>query len=549
VLGRLRVRLVLAFAAVAALPLVALPYVLGSITQRLDVRFQHDLDAAAGQLRDELAAQAAEVKSRTERAARTLVPLLSDDGTGEPADRLSLSESALARHDLHALQVVDEDGRIALCGHIPARLDDSDPLGTKDWKAGGPRVITLDLPVGEELAPRRVLASVSKLDGHTIVGGTLLDEARLTRLGRVVRGDVTWLDAPPGNTKSNERRVEVVSGIEGPVLSVVLPDPALALAKRQVIRGAVLASGAALLAGVLLAWWLARRISRPVASLIEGARAVAEGRLGYQVQDPASGELAELVSGFNGMSLALARTQERLAQAERVAAWEQIARSLAHEIKNPLTPIKLSVETLQRAWERKHPEFDGYFREGSSTVLEEVRRLDRLASEFGEFARWPRPMRASASPAEIVNGVKGLWSSPPEGISITVELDDALPPVNADRDHLQRALGNLVKNAVEAMPRGGNIVLRARKAMRDGGGDVVRFEVQDSGGGIAPEVREKLFEPYVTTKATGTGLGLAIVQRIVTEHEGWLSAADASGGGGTIFRIDLPAEAPGTLTA
>jgi nitrogen fixation/metabolism regulation signal transduction histidine kinase len=262
---------------------------------------------------------------------------------------------------------------------------------------------------------------------------------------------------------------------------------------------------------------------------------VAGGDLSHRVDVPARGELRQLVDAFNRMTGDLAQSREKLAQAERIAAWEQIARALAHEIKNPLTPISMAIETLQRAKERNHPDFDRFFREGTATVLEEVARLKRLATEFGEFARWPKPLLSPVPPAELVRNASALYSSPPGRLLVESDVVPDLPQVQADRDQIQRALVNLVKNAIEALGGTGLIVLRAVRA----GDDVIALEVADNGPGIPAGLREKIFRPYFTTKAEGTGLGLAIVQRIAGEHGGRIEVVDTPGGG-TTFRLILP---------
>jgi nitrogen fixation/metabolism regulation signal transduction histidine kinase len=301
------------------------------------------------------------------------------------------------------------------------------------------------------------------------------------------------------------------------------------------VLGALGAFFLALIVGVALAAWLARRTVRPIEALVEGTRRVAGGDLSYRVNVEASGELAQLVEAFNRMSGELSGARDRLAHAERIAAWEQIARALAHEIKNPLTPIAMAIETLQRTHERHHPDFDRFFREGTATVLEEVARLKHLATEFGEFARWPKPMIAAADPSEIVRGIAQLYGTLPPPHLLDTEVEPNLPRVQVDRDQIQRALVNMVKNAIEAMPSGGRVLVRASR-LPDG----VMLEVADNGPGLSGESRARMFEPYFTTKAEGTGLGLAIVHRIVTEHGGKLSI-DETPSGGTTFRVWLPA--------
>jgi nitrogen fixation/metabolism regulation signal transduction histidine kinase len=240
------------------------------------------------------------------------------------------------------------------------------------------------------------------------------------------------------------------------------------------------------------------------------------------------------VRAFDDMTRQLARSKADLVQTERVAAWREIARRIAHEIKNPLTPIQMSIETMRKTRGRG-AQFDEIFEEGTRTILDEVARLKRIVQEFSDFARMPRPNLAPCDLAEVARGALTLYQG--GAAPVRAELPaEALPPVLADREQLQQVVLNLLENARDAVTRkgAGEIVLRARRA-----GDAVELEVEDGGTGLTNEVREKLFVPYFTTKDTGTGLGLAIVQRIVTDHGGRVTVGGAEGKG-AIFTVSLP---------
>jgi nitrogen fixation/metabolism regulation signal transduction histidine kinase len=235
------------------------------------------------------------------------------------------------------------------------------------------------------------------------------------------------------------------------------------------------------------------------------------------------------------MTADLAVGRERLAQAERIAAWREVARRLAHEIKNPLTPIAMSVETLRDAHERGRADFGEIFDEGTRAIAEEVRRLKRIVDEFSRFARLPAPERAAVPAEDLLAAVLALFPEPPTGVAIVRDAAPGLPPVLADRDQVLQLLLNLVRNGLEAMPRGGTLAVSARRVPEG-----VAFAVADTGAGIAPDDLARVFEPYFTTKEGGTGLGLAIAHRIAEEHGGRLEAASAPGRGAT-FTLTLPA--------
>ncbi|HEX9050917.1 MAG TPA: ATP-binding protein, partial [Anaeromyxobacter sp.] len=248
----------------------------------------------------------------------------------------------------------------------------------------------------------------------------------------------------------------------------------------------------------------------------------------------ATGEIGDLVAAFNAMTRDLALGRTRLAQAERVAAWREVARRLAHEIKNPLTPIAMSVETLRDARERKRDDFGEIFDEGTRAIGEEVRRLKRIVDEFSRFARLPAPERSPVAPDELVAAVLALFPEPPSGVAVVREVAPGLPRVLADRDQILQLLLNLVRNALDAMPAGGTLAVTAARAPAG-----VAFGVADTGPGIAAADLARVFEPYFTTKEGGTGLGLAIAQRIAEEHGGRLEATSEPGRGAR-FTLTLP---------
>jgi nitrogen fixation/metabolism regulation signal transduction histidine kinase len=222
-----------------------------------------------------------------------------------------------------------------------------------------------------------------------------------------------------------------------------------------------------------------------------------------------------------------------------VAAWREMARRLAHELKNPLFPIQVSIETLRRAAEQEHVAessraFSTLFEESSDTILEELRLLRGIIDEFSAFARLPRPRFAATDVNEVVQQVLALHRARAGNVEIGVDLALDLPPIPADRDLLAHALGNLVANALDAMPEGGSLRVETTR-----GADGVTVAVADSGPGIGEDQRARLFTPYFTTKKGGTGLGLSIAQSIVSDHGGRIDVRTAPGEG-TTFRLFLP---------
>jgi two-component system nitrogen regulation sensor histidine kinase NtrY len=239
------------------------------------------------------------------------------------------------------------------------------------------------------------------------------------------------------------------------------------------------------------------------------------------------------------MTQHLLEQRDRAIQAERVAAWRELARRLAHELKNPLFPLQITIENLQRARERPAAEFDEVFREGTATLLAELSNLKTIVGRFSYFAKMPPPRFEPVDVNELVRGGMKLYDARlrAEGrapISLRLELADRELSIAADSDQLRRALSNLVLNAMDAMPDGGTLLV-ATARIEDG----VRISVADTGQGLTPEECERLFAPYYTTKHHGTGLGLAIVQSVVSDHHGKISVISEPGYGST-FIIELP---------
>jgi len=299
----------------------------------------------------------------------------------------------------------------------------------------------------------------------------------------------------------------------------------------------ILAIGAlTLLAALAFAYVLARGLARPIVELSRQAQKVVDGTP-TPVVARGGRELEEFAAAFNRTLADLVALRKRLAVSERIAARREIARRVAHEIKNPLAPIRAAVETLRRLRARGDPAFDEYFDEASRTVLDEVNRIAGIVGEFTRFARLPAPEPAPMDLTETVRSVVNLHAA--SGVAIKLHAEP-LPELVADRDQVVQVVQNLLTNAADAVrdKPGGRIEVSIRHQ-----GDRAVIEVQDNGPGVDPAIRERLFEPYATTKPEGTGLGLAIVERIAAEHGGSISYRDAAGGG-ALFSVELPLSGP-----
>jgi signal transduction histidine kinase len=331
----------------------------------------------------------------------------------------------------------------------------------------------------------------------------------------------------PGPDGTAVATIEVAvsdGGMERVLLNVTLTSAGLALG--------------ALIGVVLIGLLVARRTARDLDQLVAGSLAAARGDLDHRVPVRSEDEVGAVAAAFNFMMEDLRSSKERLVIAERIAAWQEIARRLAHEIKNPLTPIQMAMDTLRKSWKKQHPSFGEILEESTSTVMEEADRLKHIVSEFSAFARMPKPEFQRLDLNELVRSALALYQGGAAPIDVT--LFAPLPQIDADKNQLNQVVLNLVENARDAISQrpDGHITVSTRLGEA---GDRAMLIVEDNGPGIPGDLKDKVFAPYFTTKHAkgGTGLGLAIVHRIVSDHGGRIVVADTPGGGAR-FAIELP---------
>jgi len=354
---------------------------------------------------------------------------------------------------------------------------------------------------------------------------------------------ITWTQDP---ASAETFHAIALRGRQNELLGVLLVGSSrrdLVVLQREIRTLALATGGGAIFLCILLGMWMAARVTRPLERLAEGARAVAQGDWGARVETRSRDEVGQLAAAFNEMTRQLAEQRERLVQTERVAAWRELARRLAHELKNPLFPLQLTVENLQRARQASPEQFEEVFREATEALRAELANLNAIVGRFSDFARMPPPQLQLVDVNEAVRGAVRLFEPqfsavgrPP--IITEYRLREDLPLIQADPDLLHRALQNLVLNSMDAMPAGGTLTLHTETS--DG---MVRIEIGDTGSGLTREECERLFTPYYTSKQHGTGLGLAIVQSVVSDHGGRISV-ESEPGRGTTFCIELPIQSP-----
>ncbi|MBK7874346.1 MAG: HAMP domain-containing protein [Planctomycetes bacterium] len=296
---------------------------------------------------------------------------------------------------------------------------------------------------------------------------------------------------------------------------------------------------------VVLTVFIARRTTAPIVALREQTKRVAAGDLTARVTVQSRDELGELAQSFNEMTEQLAQSRKQLIKAEKDAAWREMARQVAHEIKNPLTPISLSAALLKRAKDEKSPEFDSIFERTIQLVTRQVEHMRKIASDFSAFAGAKKRAPEVVELGGVLDDVLAEHAAWAAEARVVVERSGGGGKVLADASELRRLLINLVSNAIEAMPQGGKLDVRLDRVVEDGA-PKLRLVVRDTGVGLSDTVRARLFEPYFTTRTHGTGLGLAICARLVDEMGGTIELENLppEQGPGAIARITLP-EHPG----
>lgn len=492
---------------------------------------------------------------------RVLLDLAADRfGPARQNDLVQELPSVMDSLNLDVLSLVDgRDGRVLAAGHYPGRAGAVDRELLEDGRRAGEAPFVRDVRSRQGGETREGAAWLRGCFAQRddvrvlVVGGRYLETVvadlatDLESVRMVLTGPdgVLPADVPSGREPRDVGRFERADGTPAARLRAAVDDSALQEQLEEQSVQLAIGAGIAFAIALLLSGVLSISVTRPLAQLEDAARRVGAGDLESTIGVRSSGEVASALGAFNKMTRDLRRTQEKLLRAERIAAWRDIARSIAHEIKNPLSPIQVSIETMQKTYRKKHPDFDEIFWESTSTILEEVERLRRIVTEFSHFARMPRPRPESVSVADVVGHVVGLHQGGP----VRIDLDDpgGLSPIRADREQITQVLVNLVQNAADAAEavhgtHGGRVRVVLEESTEPAG---VRIRVQDNGPGIAPEDRLRVFEPYFTTKAEGkgTGLGLAIVHRIVSEHGGSIELAESPLGGAEILVL-LPESGP-----
>jgi len=581
----------------ALLASVAVAVAAGTVAHTVEVsaRLERDLQSQAlrvtGAIRTDLEQTATALDEELAVAADPRAGVARLLSSGRVETRFLGAQARLISGRLEVLKVLLKDGSILTSGHWPASFGALDPLIAAYASEPGrlPRIVDEATPEGSSPALERWTTLRASGREIVVVAGRFLDAPALERLRARTGADLLALCPASSTDKEDEEdsaadggiddadidaasvhlgaggcltaRADDVAGtrafspedkdfvdrlrldvidVGGLVLYVGLDRSGIERVRSGIIGRAVIVGILSVVFAVILGFLVARRIVRPIEDLAEAAARVARGDLTARVPDPhTDGEVQELVEAFNLMARDLEQGQRRLLQAERVAAWQEIARGLAHELKNPLTPILSAMDVIRRARQLDRPDFDAILHEQASAVVEEVMRLKELADAFARFARLPEKRPEPLVASELLDHALALYAS---GVEVERVYND-VPALHADRTQLLTVLTNLVKNAAEAMEMGEPTrpaKLRATVALDDDNKALLTIILDDAGPGISTETAARLFTPYFTTKGSrGTGLGLALSHRIIIDHQGSIEAG-RSDLGGARFTVRLP---------
>jgi two-component system, NtrC family, nitrogen regulation sensor histidine kinase NtrY len=593
-----RRKLLLVFSVSIAFSVAAVAWLVQEVTRKAFEKTENQRTVElVRQFQREFNRQGEDVTRRVENIAEseTVNRMAALNGTSaDSAEYFDLARSLAESHQLDFLELLDSRGMIVSSAQWPAKFGYPDPT----FQFPSPSVQQPAFLKLEQLQDSTALGLFTVRSSHDrehpvyVVGGRPLDKAFLSALnvapemrvllyqnrGPSFSGDLLVNPSPSATSPdarppeklaplidavrrsnqemstpvrwSSDRADEEIFhaiplrgiGKDRPLLGILLIGQSrrsyVELSRR--IRDAALLAGAGgIVLALFLSGWAAARVTRPVEQLAEAAQSVAAGNWDTRVQLSGRDEVAQLAKSFNQMTTELLAQKERLVQAERVAAWRELARRLAHELKNPLFPLQLTVENLIRS-RTQHPEqFEEVFRESSETLLTELANLKGIIARFSEFSKMPQPQLQQVNVNDVLRGVVQLFQAQfkvpgKPAIECRLEMDESLGAIAADPELLHRAISNLVLNAMDAMPQGGKITFLSR-----GEPQKVVIEVADTGTGLTPEECARIFTPYYTSKQHGSGLGLAIVQSVVSDHGGTISVRSQPGKG-TAFVIELP---------
>ncbi len=509
--SRLRVRLSLLFMATAMAALLPPVFAYGSLAVRAAgiSSSQTVREAVAGGTELALAWYAGKDAGLRYAAVNDLPALAARLGTDADA---ALRALEAREPDICALELFADGRSASFAGDPAARSQPGSPPPSSEGFL--PRLSAGGSTYSRYALPRPAFAAAS--GGASPIQGAVLS----LRFPRPVEEAASSL---AGAARALERTGRIAGSYTLYVvlfgLSLVFPLAALAVVFSQSAAAAVFA---------------------PLSALADGIRLVDRGERRVPNLSKPGDESGQLVAEFNAMLERLERSRGDELRNERMGAWRDIARRLAHELRNPLTPIRLSAERVLKRWTSGDRDLDGILGKSMVAIIQETANMEILLSEFRDFARLPEPQKDWVELKELVDEAVHLYSTPWPRLRVDASQVDAGLRIRADRGQIKQVLRNLISNAADATGGEGSITIRS-DLVKTEESRYCRLQVADDGRGIPAGSRDRVFSPYFSTKPDGTGLGLAIVDHIIASHGGSVRF-DSAEGVGTTFYLDLPAE-------
>ena len=449
----------------------------------------------------------------------------------------------LSGFGLDFYELLDSTGQVVASHHRPGLVGETIELHRAS--AAGVRLTeTTEFDISGRHAS--LSTSINGASGYSIHGGAYLERGFLPIAEQIVRGRIVIQFLEDDEATSRFRSMAFGSlyrrgdGLEavlfgnlnaGFVTRVDFEPPDQSPVFSSFMDVISLVALVSVLAAVALGLYVSSRARREFDNLIDAFARVAAGDLSTAVMAYTEGEFARLADSFSEMTLNLRRSQTQLATAERIAAWQAMARKIAHEIKNPLTPIGISADDLRRSYQENLPEFADTLDRNTRTIRSEVNRLTRLLDEFVSFARMRPPEIQTVDVWEIMNRIESLYSDAITNDRLRVETNTSRHSLQVDDEMFQQLLINLIKNGLEASDDSTITVV-----VKDDANDLL-LTVTDTGPGFSNEILKNSFQPYLSTKKDGSGLGLVICQRIAHDHGGQVELSNNKDGGAKVTVI------------
>ncbi|MFQ5498975.1 MAG: PAS domain-containing sensor histidine kinase [Candidatus Zixiibacteriota bacterium] len=444
---------------------------------------------------------------------------------------------------LDFLEIVEKKGKVVASSHRPGLVGES--LTQLQGSSGSGLRMSVEYDLNGAHAAFCFLRPLDSL--YSAYGGRYINQEFMIQMGQLLAADLAITFNDSAMMIESRMTPGVLYDIDGKYRALLAGGPQeqfylladfwssgqrplfVSLLQVTGIVGAF-SVAVAILAGL----FITSRAKREIDNLMTATSRIAEGDFSTPVMAYEEGEFARLADSFSEMTLQLRRTRQRLAMSEKIAAWETIGRKLAHEVKNPLSPIAICADDLRSSYKQKLPDFEKLLFEATTMIKDEVRRLSDLLDQFVSFARMKPPDKQTIPPAQLIDGIASIYNSEISANRLKMTCESNRPGIHLDPDSIRQVLINLVKNSLETDPdTTANVLLHDID-------DALEIRIEDTGPGFNGERLANPFEPSLSTKRDGSGLGLVICQRIIHDHDGSIELYNrADGGAGVVIRLPI----------